>query len=878
MAIFHVTANAPNSNTGASWNTATSLQTALTFANPGDEIWITQGTYTPGNNPNDTFTVNRALKLYGGFSGTETDRNQRDWVINQTILTGSNVNHTVVTTQSTATAALIDGVIIQNGNSNDDGGGVYNQGNGLLTLQNIIVQNNQAADDGGGIRNNGQLTIINSSIINNTALGTSTTSGGGGLLNTVGSLVTVVSSTFSGNSAPNGGGIRNDGTLNFTNSTLSGNTATRGGGGLANTVRLSTSGLPVVVGAATATISHSTVINNKAMGNSGGGIANFGGVTVTSSIIANNVGNDDIADINFLSSRGTTVSGGNNFIGNGGNATGFTNGIKSDQVGTSAVALNPQLGALQANGGFTQTHAPQNASPVIDAGPGVLPIDTFDLDGDGDSAEAIPLDQRGFPFDRIVGTTVDIGAVESQVVPTPAINLTPTTGLITTETGGLATFTAVLASQPANTVTLGFTSDDLSEGTVTPSITFTTTNWNTPQTVTITGVDDGDDDGDAAYIINTSVTSTDTRYSTLLPVPVSVTNQDDDDPVSPTNPTSPVPVTPVPASLTPQGARLAVGGSGDVLIEFSISQNASEQVKEIILFATDTNGGVNGLTPKDPGYLDAVLAAAQVVFSTLESGEIPALATSRTMTATAGTVLQFAVIHDGSLDSLRRGMGGTITLTEVNSQSELVEQQALSTGAVQVGFRQGQTGSFDQLVIKAVVGDVVPIGTGLQGLSPDSELIDLRTETGSLTATIDVFREAALDSVAGLFVVENEQGQVRDSLGLLLNPGDAGYAQAALAQRLDLDLTGTHGKTVSYTAEVLGGQLLSTFLIVDGTMADLLDGNGANDPAIYFTHTLGNRDGTDHVRLLGNNTFGFEDLSGGGDMDFDDVVIQARFA
>jgi hypothetical protein len=32
----------------------------------------------------------------------------------------------------------------------------------------------------------------------------------------------------------------------------------------------------------------------------------------------------------------------------------------------------------------------------------------------------------------------------------------------------------------------------------------------------------------------------------------------------------------------------------------------------------------------------------------------------------------------------------------------------------------------------------------------------------------------------------------------------------------------------------------------------------------------------DHIRLLGNNTFGFEDLAGGGDNDFNDVIIQAK--
>ncbi|MEM8611552.1 MAG: DUF4114 domain-containing protein [Cyanobacteria bacterium P01_H01_bin.105] len=876
MAIFYVQANAPNTNDGSSWGTATSLQTALASASAGDEIWLAQGTYSPGNNPTDTFTVNQAVQLYGGFDGTEATRNQRDWQANQTIIDGNGDNNTVVTAQSTANEALIDGVIIQGGDAVDDGGGVYNQGGGKLRLQNTIIRDNQAADDGGGIRNNGELVIINSSVINNTSIGTTTTSGGGGLLNASGASVTIINSTFSGNTARNGGGVRNDGILDLTNSTLSGNIASESGGGLSNTVNVVAPG--IVIGRATATIANSTITNNESQNvsaqpnDTGGGIANFGVVTVTNSIIAANVDNDDIVDINFFIGAGSTTTAGNNLIGNGDYTPGLTNGSNGDQVGSAVTPLDPQLDTLQANGGFTQTHAPLVGSPVIDAGTaGTVPVDAFDLDRDGNTVEAISVDQRGVPFARVVGTIVDIGAVEGVVVPA-GITLSPITGLLTTESGGSDTFTAVLTSQPSAAVTLNFTSNDGSEGTIIPSITFSTADWNQPQTVTVTGVDDTTDDGDLNYIINTNVTSVDTRYSTLIPTSVAVTNQDDDEPdTSPTNPVS--------SSLFAQGERLVVSGTEDVSIEISIRQNSSEQVREILVFATDANGVVNGLSPSDPGYIDAVLSTAQVVFSTLEAGDIDALAPQRTIAATAGSIFQFAIVDEGSLDSLRRGAGGTITITGVNGQPAVVELETASDGTVQVGFRQDQTGIFDQIVINATaVEATVPVGAALQGLTTDSELLDLRSQTGTLTATIDIYREAKLDSVVGLFAIENEQGQVRDALGLLLSPGDAGYVEAALAQRVNLELSGINSETTRYTSELIGGQLLSTFLVVDGTVADLLDGDVANDPAIYFTHVGANSDGADHVRLIGDNTFGFEDLAGGGDMDFDDVVMRATFA
>ncbi len=85
------------------------------------------------------------------------------------------------------------------------------------------------------------------------------------------------------------------------------------------------------------------------------------------------------------------------------------------------------------------------------------------------------------------------------------ITVNPTAGLTTTEAGGTATFTVVLNTQPTANVTIGLSSNDLTEGTVAPaSVTFTPGNWNVAQTVTVTGVDDAVVDGNIAYTIVTA--------------------------------------------------------------------------------------------------------------------------------------------------------------------------------------------------------------------------------------------------------------------------------------------------------------------------------------------------------------------------------------
>ena len=119
--------------------------------------------------------------------------------------------------------------------------------------------------------------------------------------------------------------------------------------------------------------------------------------------------------------------------------------------------------------------------------------------------------------------------------PSPGITVSPTEGLITYEdpTQGPATFTVVLDTEPTANVTVGITSNDTGEGTVDKSsLTFTggsSGNWNVPQTVTVTGVDDSDVDGDVAYTILTAAAeSTDLDYGGMNVADVSATNLDNE--------------------------------------------------------------------------------------------------------------------------------------------------------------------------------------------------------------------------------------------------------------------------------------------------------------------------------------------------------------
>jgi|GEM_PF-1806104 len=114
--------------------------------------------------------------------------------------------------------------------------------------------------------------------------------------------------------------------------------------------------------------------------------------------------------------------------------------------------------------------------------------------------------------------------------PTPTALVSSAAGLITTEAGGQAAFTLVLDSQPAANVSIPISSSDTTEGVVsTSNVTFTAANWNVPQSITITGVNDALNDGNINFsiILGKSV-STDPSFHGFSSTYVSVTNIDNE--------------------------------------------------------------------------------------------------------------------------------------------------------------------------------------------------------------------------------------------------------------------------------------------------------------------------------------------------------------
>jgi Ca2+-binding RTX toxin-like protein/pimeloyl-ACP methyl ester carboxylesterase len=315
------------------------------------------------------------------------------------------------------------------------------------------------------------------------------------------------------------------------------------------------------------------------------------------------------------------------------------------------------------------------------------------------------------------------------------------------------------------------------------------------------------------------------------------------------------------------------GDQGPKNLSFQINSQNQPNFTETGFFKVDDNlGTINSIKPGDPGYLNAALDRFQIISSIIPTSNLPQGfdgKTSRNLNLNYGDIVRFGIVNGGSIDQLRQTPTAsdklilseptTLTVTDKNGNLNLNWQAPLN------------------LNITATIDNAPRIlGTTTQN-NPEGELIDLRQTTKDVTATFSIYREAAYDNSIYFYAIQNATGSILDGT-TIINPNDPGYIQAALRNAIaDINLSTPNQTSTTSTATLNKGLLLAPIIVVNGTKNALLDNNPLNDPAAYTPFILGNTDKVDHIRLLGDNTFGFEDLPRGGDMDYNDVIVKASF-
>jgi hypothetical protein len=390
-ARVYVRADGSDATDGESWAAAKATVAAAvdTVATDG-EVWVAAGTYA------EKVSLRGAIRLLGGFKGTETAPDQRDVRANRTILDGGG-SGTVVVIPSEADGAAVDGFTIRNGGydgymggliAEKAGGGIASLGDDTIIANNVIEANHirlsgeSPTASGAGVMVAGGSATIRGNIVRDNSIETTRQD---------------VFPQFPNRTEALGGGIYvSDARVDISNNLVLGNSvaATDAKGGL-----LRPFGAGIYARYATGLIANNTLSRNLAAPPSDPTAPPDGGAVYLDSAtdqltLANNIVAFNSSGV--MQKRSSALFYANDVYGNG---TDY--GVVDADVPSTAngnISKDP-LFADRANGDFHLTAG----SPAIDSGSGTYV--RFDTDLDGKP--------------RVAGAAVDMGAYEYAPAATP---------------------------------------------------------------------------------------------------------------------------------------------------------------------------------------------------------------------------------------------------------------------------------------------------------------------------------------------------------------------------------------------------------------------------------------------------------------------------
>ncbi|WP_137668809.1 Calx-beta domain-containing protein, partial [Sphaerospermopsis reniformis] len=281
---------------------------------------------------------------------------------------------------------------------------------------------------------------------------------------------------------------------------------------------------------------------------------------------------------------------------------------------------------------------------------------------------------------------------------------------------------------------------------------------------------------------------------------------------------------------------------------------------EVGVFVVDQSGKVGGLSPNEQGFAQTALQSStrQTLFN---SGH--AAGNWRELTFTGGSILAFYLIQNGTSENWL-----------ANNPSNTVSQQSLAffslLGSNPDGFDHSRSTHLGKGIWRLNWEDLT--GGGDQDFNDvvfnigQPGILLPGQEKQTVPLTVELFgKEATYQNEMGYFLVDAPDGKIGDLL-----PGDEGYRKAALERHQTVFTA--DGLLSGYQVNLPSTKYLGWYLVSNSTATQAINNE---EISVFFSYSAANADGLSHLHAQqDSHTWAWEDVFGGGDRDFNDLVFR----